>query len=72
MIVILRTPFRPSSHVHRKHTLIHAEFPIEQALRSEDAETQRLLMQEPWSRERRPDRVSDAGVAVVRRARHRG
>jgi len=55
MIVILRTPFRPSSHVHRKHTLIHAEFPIEQTLRSEDAETQRLLMQEPWSRERGPE-----------------
>jgi len=55
MIVILRTPFRPSSHVHRKHTLIHAEFPIEQTLRSEDAETQRLLMQEPWSPERRPE-----------------
>jgi hypothetical protein len=55
MIVILQTPFRASSHVRRKRTLLHAEFPIEQTLRSEDTETQQLLMQEPWSRERRPE-----------------
>jgi hypothetical protein len=55
MIVILQTPFRASSNVRRKRTLLHAEFPIEQTLRSEDTETQQLLMQEPWSRDRRPE-----------------
>jgi hypothetical protein len=55
MILTLQRTFRPATHFSRKHTLIHAECPIEQTLRSEDAEIQRLLMQEPWSRESRPE-----------------
>jgi len=55
MILTLQTALRPSTYFSRQHTLIHAEFPIEQTLRSEDTETQGLLMQEPWSRERRPE-----------------
>jgi len=45
--------YRPSFTPSR--SLIHAECPIEQTLRSDDAETQSQLMQEPWSRENRPE-----------------
>lgn len=45
---------RPSS-LARRHALIHAEYPIEQALRSDDAGVQSLLMQEPWFRDARPE-----------------
>ena len=54
MILTLPTTFRPSANFSRKHALIHAECPIEQTLRSDDAETQALLIQEPWARENRP------------------
>jgi hypothetical protein len=46
---------RPSSTLTRGHSLIHAEYPIEQTLHSDDAETQGVLMQRPWSREKWPD-----------------
>lgn len=45
--------YRPS--FSRGSTLIHAECPIEQTLRSDDAETQGQLMQEPWSQDHRPE-----------------
>ena len=46
---------RPSLSSSRRHSLIHAECPIEQTFRSDDAETQGLLMEEPWSQGNRPD-----------------
>jgi hypothetical protein len=39
--------------------LIHAECPLEQVVRSDDAETQCALLREPWSQIRRE------GVLVV-------
>jgi hypothetical protein len=46
---------RPSLSSARRHSLIHAECPIERTLRSDHAETQGQLMQEPWSQGKRPD-----------------
>jgi hypothetical protein len=39
----------------RGRSLIHVECPIEQTLHSEHPETQSQLMQQPWSRDARPD-----------------
>jgi len=50
MNLTLPLPSQPRSRFARGHRLIHAEFPIEQKLRSADAETQSQLMEEPWSR----------------------
>ena len=44
---------RPSSCFARGRSLIHADRPIEQTVRSNDADTQSQLMQEPWSRSNR-------------------
>ena len=44
---------RPSSGSARGRSLIHADRPIEQTVRSNDADTQSQLMQEPWSRSNR-------------------
>jgi hypothetical protein len=46
---------RPSLRSARRHSLMHAECPIEQTFRSDDAETQAELMREPWSQGKRPD-----------------
>ena len=46
---------RPSSTFARGHSLIHAECPIEQTLRSDDPTVQDKLMREPWSRRSRPE-----------------
>ena len=40
----------PSSAFARGRSLMHADCPIEQTVRSNDANTQSQLMQEPWSR----------------------
>ena len=53
MKLTLLERYRPS--LSRGSSLIHAECPIEQTLRSDDAETQSQLMQEPWSRDYRPE-----------------
>jgi len=51
---LLKT-FRPSSTFARGRSLIHAECPIEQTLRSDDPTVQDELMREPWSRRSRPE-----------------
>ena len=51
---LLKT-FGPSSTFARGHSLIHAECPIEQTLRSDDPTVQDKLMREPWARQSRPE-----------------
>jgi len=46
---------RPSSSFARGYSLIHPECPVEQTLRSDDAETRGQLMHELWSHKSRPD-----------------
>lgn len=54
------------------HSLIHTERPIEQTLRGDDPETQCQLMQEPWSRNNRPEGTSFVadynGLRLLRRS----
>jgi hypothetical protein len=65
---------RPSSSLARGHSLIHPECPIEQTLRSEDAEIRGHLMHEPWSHKSRPDGtlfVADySGLRLLGRSEH--
>ena len=53
--ILLRKSGPPSSVSRGRHSLIHPDCPIEQTLRSDDAETRGQLMQEPWSHKNRPD-----------------
>jgi len=53
MNMVWSKPFRTTSRFVRERSLLYADRPIEQRVRSNDASIQSQLMQEPWSRSNR-------------------